>query len=156
MTARRRFEDEPARFDDLPDRPSGAPCSTGLRDRGRLQDVARPGLLDQHARVLCRQEPLRDQAPRCLLGGPHEAAGRARAEGPAIDELREIHCSIGAGVPAPLPGVTDEACFLGPYGRYGTWIFYFARRHYACSVGSAPEPAARELLGIDIASIDRS
>lgn len=74
----------------------------------------------------------------------------------AVAALRELRRFMSAGVPAPLPGVADEAYSIGPDGLSSTWTFYFARGTYTCRIGSAPEPDARRLMEIVISSIDAS
>jgi hypothetical protein len=74
----------------------------------------------------------------------------------ALAELRSLRRAISAGVPAPLPGVADEAYYIGPYGRLDAWTFYFARRTLVCTVGSAPEHIARQLMEAVIKAIDES
>jgi hypothetical protein len=53
----------------------------------------------------------------------------------AIRGVRRLRLQISATELRPLPGVADEACYLGPYGLSGTWTAYFARRQFVCQAG---------------------
>lgn len=72
----------------------------------------------------------------------------------AVHEVRQLRRSVSAGVPAPLPGIADEAYYLGPYGRRRTWHVYFARRWFVCQVGGGPEGTTRQLTEIVVKELD--
>jgi hypothetical protein len=69
----------------------------------------------------------------------------------AIRALRGLRWGLSAGIPAPLPGVADEAYSLTSFRQ----SIYFARWHYVCQGGSLNSAAsARALMDIVIAQID--
>jgi hypothetical protein len=72
----------------------------------------------------------------------------------AESRLRQLRYGISAGVPSPLPGVADEAYYLGPYGTKGTWRTYFARRWFVCQAGGGPRAATLRLTDTVIRVLD--
>jgi hypothetical protein len=70
----------------------------------------------------------------------------------AIQRLRRLRMAISAGVPDSLPGVADEAYYLGLY----RWHIYFARRQFVCQVGGPGEAPTRGVAAIVVKHIDSS
>ena len=68
----------------------------------------------------------------------------------AIRNLRGLRLIISAGVPNPLPGIADEAYYLGASG----WNTYFARNSFVCQVTGPRETQTRTLTNIVVQKID--
>jgi hypothetical protein len=72
----------------------------------------------------------------------------------AVRQLRQLTYRISAGVPRPLPGVADEANYLGPYGVHGSWRTYFARRWFVCQAGGGPKATILRLTDTVVKVLD--
>ena len=74
----------------------------------------------------------------------HLSCNQYRSAEEAITHLRQLRMMISGGVPEPLPGVADEAYYLGAYG----WHTYFARGQFVCQAGGPAEAPTRNLTDI--------
>ena len=72
----------------------------------------------------------------------------------AVRQLRQLTDRISAGRPRPLPGVADEAHYLGPYGVHGSWRTYFARRWFVCQAGGGPKATTLRLTDTVVKVLD--